>query len=51
MITDRVIVSGSLPNRVILKDEESGDTFETIDEYVVSLVGRNPAVDNWGIEE
>ncbi len=50
-ITERVIVNGSLPNRVILKDEESGDAFETIDEYVVTVGREKSAVDNWGIEE
>ncbi|HWQ67186.1 MAG TPA: 30S ribosomal protein S4e [Methanospirillum sp.] len=49
-ITDRIIVPGSLPNRVLLKVDESGETFETIDEYVV-MVGRDkPALDTWGIE-
>ncbi|PKL60449.1 MAG: 30S ribosomal protein S4e, partial [Methanomicrobiales archaeon HGW-Methanomicrobiales-4] len=38
-------------NRVILKDEETGATFETIDEYVVAVGREKPAVDNWGIEE
>jgi small subunit ribosomal protein S4e len=50
-VSERILVQGSLPNRVILKDEESGLTFETIDEYVVTIGREKPAVDKWGIEE
>jgi len=50
-VSERITVHGSLPNRVILKDEETGDSFETIDEYVVAVGRDKPAVDNWGIEE
>lgn len=50
-VTERITVNGSLPNRVILKDEESGETFETIDEYVVAVGREKAAIDSWGIEE
>ena len=50
-ISERIIVQGSLPNRVILSDEESGETFETIDEYVVTIGREKPAIESWGIEE
>ncbi len=50
-IVERIPVPGSLPNRVILKDERSGETFETIDEYVVMVGRETPAIDRWGIEE
>ena len=50
-VSERITVSGSLPNRVILSDEETGETFETIDEYVVAVGREKPAVENWGIEE
>jgi small subunit ribosomal protein S4e len=50
-VSERITVHGSLPNRVILKDEVTGDSFETIDEYVVVVGREKPAVENWGIEE
>lgn len=49
-ITERIPVPGSLPNRIILKDEQNGETFETIEEYVV-MVGRESPIDHWRIEE
>jgi small subunit ribosomal protein S4e len=50
-VTERITVNGSLPNRVILKDEETGETFETIDEYVVAVGREKAAIESWGIEE
>ncbi|MDD1724717.1 MAG: 30S ribosomal protein S4e [Methanospirillum sp.] len=50
-IMECIKVPGSLPNRVLLKDENSGETFETIDEYVVMVGRESPAIDRWGIEE
>ena len=50
-VTECITVPGSLPNRVILKDEQSGETFETIEEYVVMVGRESPAIDRWGIEE
>ena len=50
-ITETIKVPGSLPNRVLLRDENSGETFETIDEYVVMVGRESPAIDRWGIEE
>jgi len=50
-ITERISVPGSLSNRVILKDEQSGETFETVEEYVVMVGRESPAIDRWGIEE
>jgi len=50
-ITERIEVPGSLPNRVILKDEINGVSFETIDEYVVMVGRETPAIERWGIEE
>lgn len=50
-VTERIKVPGSLPNRVILSNEETGEKFETIDDYVVMIGREKPAVENWGIEE
>jgi len=50
-ITERIPVPGSLPNRVVFKDEQNGETFETIEEYVVMVGRESPAIDRWGIEE
>lgn len=50
-ITECITVPGSLSNRVILKDEQSGEIFETIAEYVVMVGRESPAIDRWGIEE
>jgi small subunit ribosomal protein S4e len=50
-VTELITVQGSLPNRVILTDEATGQTFETIDEYVVTIGRDKPAIDSWGIEE
>ena len=50
-VSERIMVHGSLPNRVILTDEDAGETFETIDEYVVAVGREKPAIENWGIEE
>ena len=50
-ITELITVPGSISNRVILTDESSGESFETIDEYVVMVGRESPAIDSWGIEE
>jgi small subunit ribosomal protein S4e len=50
-ISELIKVQGSLPNRVILTNEDTGDNFETIDEYVVTIGREKSAVENWGIEE
>ncbi len=50
-ISEIIKVPGSLPNRIILTDADGGQTFETIDEYVVMIGREKPALDNWGIEE
>ncbi|HOL40276.1 MAG TPA: 30S ribosomal protein S4e [Methanospirillum sp.] len=50
-IVEKIPVPGSLPNRVILKDERTGESFETIDEYVVMVGRESPAIERWGIEE
>ena len=50
-IIERIAVPGSLSNRVILKNEMTDESFETIDEYVVMVGRESPAIENWGIEE
>lgn len=50
-IVEKIPVPGSLPNRVILRDERTGESFETIDEYVVMVGRESPAIERWGIEE
>ncbi|MDK2974228.1 MAG: small subunit ribosomal protein S4e [Methanofollis sp.] len=44
------ISAGSTPNRVTLEDE-TGETFETIEEYVFMIGRETPAVATWGIED
>ena len=50
-IIERITVPGSISNRVILKNEKSGESFETIDDYVVMVGRESSAIDRWGIEE
>jgi len=45
------VVPGSVPNRVILEDQESKARFETIDEYIYMVGREQPALTEWGIEE
>ena len=49
------LLNGSLfqqhSNRVLLKNEESGESFETIDDYVVNGGRESSAIDRWGFEE
>jgi small subunit ribosomal protein S4e len=49
-IKEIIPVFGSVPNRVILTDVESGVDFETIDQYVIMVGREQSAVANWGID-
>ncbi len=46
-ITD---TAGSIPNKVILDELETGSRFDTIDSYVFMVGKEEPAVKEWGIE-
>jgi small subunit ribosomal protein S4e len=49
-IAEIVKVPGSIPNRVYLEDE-SGDRFDTIEDYIFMVGREQPAVAEWGIEQ
>jgi small subunit ribosomal protein S4e len=44
-------VAGSVPNRILLADEKTGSTFDTIDAYIYMVGRETPALAEWGIEE
>jgi small subunit ribosomal protein S4e len=46
-ITD---TAGSIPNKVVLDELETGTRFDTIDAYVFMVGKEEPAVKEWGIE-
>lgn len=50
-ITKIETIPGSISNRVFLKDDESGNEFDTIEEYTFIIGTKEPAVKEWGIEE
>jgi small subunit ribosomal protein S4e len=50
-IADIVKTSGSVPNKVILKDEATGATFDTISPYIYMVGITAPAIAKWGHEE
>jgi small subunit ribosomal protein S4e len=50
-IADIVKTSGSVPNKVILKDEATGATFDTITPYIYMVGTKTPAIVKWGHEE
>lgn len=50
-ITKIETIPGSISNRVYLKDESSGNDFDTIEEYTFIIGTKEPAVKEWGIEE
>jgi small subunit ribosomal protein S4e len=49
-IKEIIQVFGSVPNRVILIDVETGNELETIDQYVIMVGREQSAVPNWGID-
>jgi small subunit ribosomal protein S4e len=49
-IKEIIPVFGSVPNRVILTDIETGKEFETIDRYIIMVGREQSAVDDWGID-
>ena len=49
-IKEVIPVFGSVPNRVILTDVETGNEFETIDQYIIMVGREQSAVENWGID-
>jgi len=49
-IKEIIPVFGSVPNRVILTDVETGNEFETIDQYIIMVGREQSAVANWGID-
>lgn len=50
-IADIVKTGGSVPNKVILKDEATGATFDTIMPYIYMVGTKTPAIARWGHEE
>jgi small subunit ribosomal protein S4e len=49
-ITKIETIPGSISNRVFLKDEKSGEDFDTIEEYTFIIGTKEPTVKEWGIE-
>lgn len=50
-ILDIVNVPGSVPNKIILRDEATGTTFDTISPYIYMVGTKTPAIAKWGHEE
>jgi hypothetical protein len=50
-ILDIIKVPGSVPNKIILKDEVAGATFDTISPYIYMVGTKTPAIAKWGHEE
>ncbi|MBT8508018.1 30S ribosomal protein S4e [Methanomicrobiaceae archaeon CYW5] len=50
-ITDINVVPGSIPNRVILEEVDTGDVFETIEAYIFMVGREESAIKEWGIEQ
>jgi small subunit ribosomal protein S4e len=50
-IKDIVKVPGSVPNKIILTDETTGTTFDTIAPYIYMVGTTAPAIAKWGHEE
>jgi small subunit ribosomal protein S4e len=49
-IAEIINAGGSIPNKVILDELETGVRFDTIDAYVFMVGREEPAVKEWGIE-
>ena len=49
-ILDIIKVPGSVPNKIILKDEATGATFDTISPYVYMVGTTTAAIAKWGHE-
>ena len=50
-ILDIIKVPGSVPNKIVLKDEATGTTFDTIAPYIYMVGTKTPAIAKWGHEE
>jgi len=50
-ILDIVKVPGSVPNKIILKDESTDTMFDTISPYIYMVGTKMPAIAKWGHEE
>ena len=50
-ITKIDIIAGSIPNRVTLEEDGSGEVFETIEGYVFMIGREEPVISDWGIEQ
>jgi len=50
-IKDIVKVPGSVPNKIVLTDEATGTTFDTVAPYIYMVGTKAPAVAKWGHEE
>jgi small subunit ribosomal protein S4e len=50
-ITKIDVIPGSIPNRVTLAEDATGEAFETIENYVFMVGREESAISEWGIEQ
>ena len=50
-ITEIIKMPGSVPNKIILNDESTGTTFDTITPYIYIVGKKTSAIAQWGIEQ
>jgi small subunit ribosomal protein S4e len=50
-ILEIVTVPGSVSNKIVLRDETTGITFDTISPYIYMVGTTTPAIAKWGHEE
>jgi small subunit ribosomal protein S4e len=50
-ITEIIQTPGSVPNKVVLTDETTGEVFDTITPYIYMVGTKTPAIAKWGHEE
>ena len=49
-ITEVIVVPGSIPNRVILEEADTGEMFETIEAYIFMVGRETSSIKEWGID-
>jgi len=49
-ISEVIVVAGSIPNRVVLEEVETGETFETIEAYIFMVGREESSIKEWGID-
>jgi small subunit ribosomal protein S4e len=50
-IVEIIKTHGSVPNKIILRDEITGTRFETISPFIYMVGKQTPAIATWGIEQ